>query len=866
MKLIKTIKSILIYTLALSLITSPVLAGYYMQPVQPKYRVDFTYSGGATDQAGDLGTFTQTYAGENRTNLNADGTTTTVGANTVRIDDKGLLLEPAAANLLFATRTFTAAAGWSLFDCTTVKDQVGIDGAANSATTFTDTSNSAFGILRRTVLKSTSDSTTLFQASISFKKTTGATSFPGLGVIFYTTATKEAFYTVNTDTGVLTAYDGNDVATIGYTIKSEGGFWRATVWAADNGANPNCDFRAYGAVNTDGSATWAAATQGSCVIDAGMLTTGAIPSSYFDGAAAIGSELVTGGDFTPIASGSVALADIKISAVDGTAFVDFSAADVLTDHIGKIVTIIDSAGKAISGYIKAAGTGETFGGELAPNVLFENTTNVGVGGCTVASIAGGEAGNCLEITRVEFTSQYAAETIGNYNGKLIKASSYVKSGTSGDELYALALLQTGDNLNTISGTSSGAWVKSQDLYATSLTDLRVRLVKFSATAGTMLFDTLTVKQVLTPSATGVTIVSAPGGTTYNWMFKDAAFNYNDASGYTYEIYDADWLYGTGWYPAGSKANKVAGTASALIQNAGATTGKVYRLLTTITQTAGTIVLNIDTTNNGSKGSSGSYVDYITYLTSGGIGCTGPRFYADATFVGTVDAVSVKEHGTVRLSEANTVTAAIPTALSNALQEALGSELATGTLTIGTLYKITASEVNHFYTGSAVNHYFTAAAATALDANNKVKEVTRQSKGTLVAYIMPSVARAAGVTGNILAATTAEASLLYRTTAAGNISASDGTNIAECTGAYAANTLGKWVLQWGAINSNVQQFRVGYSAINGSIAWGSYATYDGAFTVGANLIPGYTLHSPIWIGPLWIFPDGLLSDTYIDNNM
>ncbi|MCE5226688.1 MAG: hypothetical protein LLG05_12630 [Porphyromonadaceae bacterium] len=47
---------------------------------------------------------------------------------------------------------------------------------------------------------------------------------------------------------------------------------------------------------------------------------------------------------------------------------------------------------------------------------------------------------------------------------------------------------------------------------------------------------ISLKQVLTPSATGVTIVSTKGGTTFNWANKNSAFNYNDASGYTYLIY------------------------------------------------------------------------------------------------------------------------------------------------------------------------------------------------------------------------------------------------------------------------------------------------------------------------------------------
>jgi hypothetical protein len=47
--------------------------------------------------------------------------------------------------------------------------------------------------------------------------------------------------------------------------------------------------------------------------------------------------------------------------------------------------------------------------------------------------------------------------------------------------------------------------------------------------------TFSQKQVLTPSATGVTITSTAGGTTYNWESKDSGFDYNDANGYSFEI-------------------------------------------------------------------------------------------------------------------------------------------------------------------------------------------------------------------------------------------------------------------------------------------------------------------------------------------
>jgi hypothetical protein len=57
-----------------------------------------------------------------------------------------------------------------------------------------------------------------------------------------------------------------------------------------------------------------------------------------------------------------------------------------------------------------------------------------------------------------------------------------------------------------------------------------------------LTDNVTIKQVLTPSATGVTITSTADGSTYNWASKEEGFNYNDDSGYSYEIeYTSDIL-------------------------------------------------------------------------------------------------------------------------------------------------------------------------------------------------------------------------------------------------------------------------------------------------------------------------------------
>jgi len=236
--------------------------------------------------------------------------------------------------------------------------------------------------------------------------------------------------------------------------------------------------------------------------------------------------------------GTVTQANMRLSAVDGTAFVDFSAASVLTDYLNHLLVVKDSAGRVIQGYIKAAGTGETFGDELVTNGSFDsNTTGWTPQSCTLASIVGGQSGNCLEITRTGAAFQFAQGGLSTVVGRLYKMSGWVKSGTSGNESFRIGIYVASYEIEA-TGTSSPSWTYYEKFGVVSGTTPVFILQKLTATAGTMLFDTVSFKQVLTPSATGVTITSGGGGTTYNWAYQETGFNYNDPSGYTY------WLVST----------------------------------------------------------------------------------------------------------------------------------------------------------------------------------------------------------------------------------------------------------------------------------------------------------------------------------
>ena len=64
---------------------------------------------------------------------------------------------------------------------------------------------------------------------------------------------------------------------------------------------------------------------------------------------------------TLMASGSVTNANMKISHVDGTSFIDFSGGTGLTDNIGRRVVIKERSANEIEGWIKSAGTSDTLG-------------------------------------------------------------------------------------------------------------------------------------------------------------------------------------------------------------------------------------------------------------------------------------------------------------------------------------------------------------------------------------------------------------------------------------------------------------------------------------------------------------------------
>lgn len=221
--------------------------------------------------------------------------------------------------------------------------------------------------------------------------------------------------------------------------------------------------------------------------------------------------------------GSVSLANIRLSLVNGTAFVDFSAAGTLTPYLNSKLTLTDSAGKKAMGYIKAAGTGETLGEEMVSgwtnSVAYPFETFTAGAGNTITQAINGSGGYGQAECSVTATAGALYKVVQTIN---------VASGITPALVWYTGV---GSPFLVISttGTTTGKYVAASAAYT--------RLVEGTSTQEATDFSipVFSLKQVIAPSATGVTITSTAGGTTYNWTSIESGFDYNDAKGYTYKL-------------------------------------------------------------------------------------------------------------------------------------------------------------------------------------------------------------------------------------------------------------------------------------------------------------------------------------------
>jgi len=219
----------------------------------------------------------------------------------------------------------------------------------------------------------------------------------------------------------------------------------------------------------------------------------------------------------PVYKGTIS--DLRISAIDGTAFIDnCSAITAYADNAHR-VEIHDSAGKRLVGVLKAAGTGETLGGELLEDPLFDNTAkwSEGVNWAVAGGLASATGSGSLTANENRCMTSNDVADVG-ISGALYKTGFNVNAYTSGSFRIDIG--------GTFGPEYSSLSTSDYSFYLTQGGTVKRVYLRCN---GTVSFNSATVKQVLTPSADGIVIVNAKGGSTENWLTRDTGFAYNEAS-------------------------------------------------------------------------------------------------------------------------------------------------------------------------------------------------------------------------------------------------------------------------------------------------------------------------------------------------
>jgi hypothetical protein len=179
-------------------------------------------------------------------------------------------------NLLTWSEDFTNAA-WTLANpgTRTANTDVAPDGTT-TADTITDNIVGNYSSVRQAVAIATGGAQ--YRGSVYAKKTSGATSFPGMTLAATGGSAKFASVALNTDTGVATARTGE--VPDGIAVQDFGTYWRVAWTITTLAANTSLQLEVAAAVNTDASATWSAATQGSAVIWGAMLAPASVDPTY----------------------------------------------------------------------------------------------------------------------------------------------------------------------------------------------------------------------------------------------------------------------------------------------------------------------------------------------------------------------------------------------------------------------------------------------------------------------------------------------------------------------------------------------------------------------------------------------------------
>ncbi len=251
---------------------------------------------------------------------------------------------------------------------------------------------------------------------------------------------------------------------------------------------------------------------------------------------------------------SAKVGTVTASMVATVAFINDSGQDfvpyVRSGGVSRNVLVAFDGTYYAMGYIGEQGTGETLGDEKLLNPSLET---LGGGGADVFANWGESFNNG--------TIEAAIDSVQNgaYSAKMTVGASGRPDlsqvvASSGGELYKLVFWCRGDNTNAVSyalyGLDTTTFCKSytstantstiyvqKNYYITNLSNETRPRLQFAenSTPGTYVYiDNVSVKQVLTPSTSGVKIYSTKTGSVQSWTRIETGFNPN-AAGIQYEI-------------------------------------------------------------------------------------------------------------------------------------------------------------------------------------------------------------------------------------------------------------------------------------------------------------------------------------------
>lgn len=145
--------------------------------------------------------------------------------------------------------------------------------------------------------------------------------------------------------------------------------------------------------------------------------------------------------------------------------------------------------------------GVSWGAGSAPTLVSNgeftsNTTSWSAGNATIASVTGGQSGNCLEVTNSSAATGYATQTVTVVSGKWYEISVWGKKGTgSVGQVKVGTTLGASDYVNITNACATSSWVHKTALFKATGTSAFVVLSVADAVSGhTVFFDTVSVQE------------------------------------------------------------------------------------------------------------------------------------------------------------------------------------------------------------------------------------------------------------------------------------------------------------------------------------------------------------------------------------